>query len=237
MFSSRYAEVDPDIKPELIRSKLIREMIGQYDCLTENVGDSEIYFLDPYGNYFFTLSDRFSRYELSMMDYVKQDATEEEVKAWFDSEAFNQYVKINTTIELPICRMIYVVPHRRKQGYQRKLVKELMGVADRVGEGFSMFADPFVLDGMGREVNAKQAFLKMLQAGLGKPEDYHFCLWKQRNAFLSYGLKNVKCNDINFQSKEQYKSFVYVNAQASEKERQLFDELELNYICPMFEND
>ena len=35
MFSARYADVDPDINPELIRSKLIREMIGQYDCLTE----------------------------------------------------------------------------------------------------------------------------------------------------------------------------------------------------------
>lgn len=38
MFNARYADVDPDIKPELIDSPLIREMIGQYDCFTERSG-------------------------------------------------------------------------------------------------------------------------------------------------------------------------------------------------------
>ncbi len=237
MFSSRYADVDPDIQPELIRSKLIRKMIGHYDCLTGAEGDSEIYFVDPYGNFFFTLSDRFSRYELNMMDYINEDATDEQVRDWFDSDSYKEFCRINKTVELPICRMIYVVPHRRGQGFQRKLIDELKKVADEVGEGFCLFADPFVLEGQGREVNAREALVKMIQSDLVPPENYNYCLWKQRNAFLSYGLKNVKCNDPNFGCKEQYKSFVYVNAQAGEQERRLFQELELSYSCPMFEND
>lgn len=237
MFNARYADVDPDIKPELIDSPLIREMIGQYDCFTERSGDSEIYFLDPYGNFFFTLSDNHSKYDLCTMDYIREDATEEEIEAWFKGPAFEEYCKVNTTVWLPICRCIYVVKHKRQKGYQRRLIKELMDVSDRVGQGFCIFADPFVLGGHGREVTAREAFLKMVQSELGKPEDYEYCLWKQRNAFLSYGLKNVRCNDSNFMSKEQYKSFVYVNAQAGEKERRLFEELELNYICPKFEGD
>tara|TARA_Y100000592_G_C5478527_1_gene323893 strand:+ start:2104 stop:2817 length:714 start_codon:yes stop_codon:yes gene_type:complete len=237
MFSARYADVDPDINPELIRSKLIRAMIGQYDCLTEEEGDSEIYFLDPYGNYFFTLSDNFSKYELSTMDYIPDGACEEDISAWFRGPSFAEYCRINEPVYLPICRMIYVVPHQRGKGFQRKLIKELMAMSDKVGEGFALFADPFVLDGPGRQVNAREAFLKMLQSDLGSPDNYQYCLWKQRNSFLSYGLKNVKCNDSNFHSKEQYKSFVYVNAQAGEKERRLFEELELVFECPTFDND
>ncbi len=222
MFNSRRAYTDPDINLDLIRSKILREIITQHDAYCPKKGDQqEITLVDGYQRYFLRMLDIGAEYKLDIMDYMEEEFD-------FDSPLQTRYRENNHSIFLPTLRLVYVVPHHRGKGIQRQVLNELKAIADEVGESFALFTDPLILSGRGRETNAVECMAKFDQNGHEPPEDYMYQLWKQRKRMLDTGLTNVKYTDA--QVTEPCQSFVYINKQASPQERGLFNELKREYL-------
>lgn len=228
MFQSRYAYTDPDIDVGLIRSKIIKEMIPNYDSYIAETGDSEITLIDGYKQYFLRMLDSYSEYRLNSLDYHRPDEDYD-----YDSPLQKRYRDNNHTVHLPTLRIIYVVPHHRGKGIQKRVLGELKEIADEVGESFALFTEPLILSGYGRETNAVECMAKLDQNNYEPPEDYNLQLWKQRNRMLAAGLTNVKY--VNAQITKPYQSFVYINKNAPPEEVALFNELKVHYDCPTYD--
>lgn len=233
MFQTRRAYTDPDIDINLIKSPLIREMITQYDSYIERPGDTEFTMIDGYKRYFLRMLDSYAKYDLNMVDFMPKNATQEEANEWWSNGGFDRYREVSHTVYLPTLRIIYVCPHHRQKGIQAKALELLKEIADEVGESFSLFTEPLVLSGYGRETNAVECMIKLDQNNYERPEDFNYQLWKQRNRMLKAGLTNVRYSGA--QVTEPYQSFVYINKQATEEEVNLFKALEVNYYSPLYD--
>lgn len=233
MFNSRRARTDPDIDPRLIESSIIKEMIPLYDSYICSRGDDELHFFDGYQRYYFTMLDTGAEYKVDISDYWKDDPEINE--DWFSSDDYKRYSQFSGyKVRLPTLRMIYIVPHHRRKGLQRRLLEEVKEAADRTGESIAIFADPMKLSGYGRETNAVECLQKLEANGYEPADDYAFALHKQRMSFLKAGFRNIRYTDARVT--QPYQSFVYVNKQATEKERALFDELEVFYESTKWDN-
>lgn len=232
MFNSRRARTDPDIDPALIESKIIKEMIPLYDSYIIERGDEELHFFDGYQRYYFTMLDTGANYRVDISDYWKDGEINDD---WFNSEDYKRYQQFSSLkVTLPTLRMIYIVPHHRGNGLQRRILEEVKEAADRTGESISIFADPIKLSGYGRETNAVECLQKLEANGYEPADDYAYALHKQRMSFLKAGFRNVKYADARIT--QPYQSFVYVNSKASQEERDLFDELEVFYESTKWDN-
>jgi len=218
MFRTRRARVDPDINVERIRSRIVRNMIGQYDCFTEDERSEEIYFIDPYQKFFFSMLDSGCEFRLGFADFINEETGE------LDEEFFSTR---RTDVVLPVFRVIYTVRHHRGKGIQRQILEEIKGVADECGESFAIFADPFKLSGFGSELNASEALVKFVQNGYEPTDNWMDDLCKQRKRFLELGFINAKCADATLT--EPYQHFAYVSRNARTEERQLLESLEVHY--------
>lgn len=218
MFQTRWAKVDPDIDVGRIKSCIVRAMIGQYDCYTEDSRSDEIFFVDPYKKFFFSMLDSLCEFKLDLADYIDEDKRE------IDKE----YLSIPcTVVELPVFRVIYTVRHHRGKGIQRTILEEIKGVADECGESFAIFADPFKISGAGRELNASEALVKFLQNGYEPTDNWIDDLYKQRKRFLELGFINAKCVEATLTKPFQH--FVYISKQARPEERKLLESLQVHY--------
>ena len=66
MFQPRYTHVGDAVDLDSIRYPMVRQMVGQYDTYKEE--DGEYLFIDPYGKFFFTLSDTGVPFKLEVDD-------------------------------------------------------------------------------------------------------------------------------------------------------------------------
>jgi hypothetical protein len=48
-------------------------MIGQYDCFTEDERSEEIYFIDPYQKFFFSMLDSGCEFRLGFADFINEE--------------------------------------------------------------------------------------------------------------------------------------------------------------------
>ena len=136
MFESRYSFVDSDIKPQEIKSAFLRELVGIYDTYLAGEHPLDLHLVDPYQRFFFTVADK--------------------------SILFEDHKHRSNFLYLPYVRMIYTVPHHRRKGIQKQILNDLKDVSDNCGHSFCICADPFQLKGFGRETNAKECLLKMV---------------------------------------------------------------------------
>ena len=227
MFRTRHAHTDPDINVDLIRSRLIKKMLGQYDTYTTTEGDPEITFMDPYQRFFFAILDCQAEYKLDIMDYIGEEYE-------YDSELMRHYRENDTSITLPTFRIFWTVPHHRGKGIQRKVLDEIKKASDEVKESFCIYADPFKLSGLGRETNAWEGLQKLEENGYEPTDNYGHDLYKQRKRFLDLGFWNCKYADA--QITQPYQQFVYVNQNAPEEEVKLFLQLRRHYDCPLYDD-
>lgn len=218
MFQSRYARVDPDINVGRIRSRIVSNMIGQYDCFTENEGSEEIFFVDPYQKFFFSILDTACEFRLDLADFFNEETGE------LDEEYFTTG---RTDVVLPVFRVIYTVRHHRGKGIQRRVLEEIKGVADDCGESFAIFADPFRISGFERELNASEALVKFVQNGYEQTNKWVDDLYKQRKRFLELDFINVKCSSATLT--EPYQHFVYISKNARPEEQELLQSLQVHY--------
>ena len=202
MFRSRYTHVGDAVDLDDIRYPLVRDMVGQYDTYKEDNG--EYLFMDPYGKFFFTLSDTGVPFTVGIDDV---DDAEEFLKL--------KVLEYN----LPIIRMIYVVPHQRNRGIQKKIITEVQEIAEKVGNSFCIFADPFKLSGFGRETTALEGYHKMRENGFESADNYWQSLNKQRERFFSLGFYNCELHCARHTGPSQH--FVYIHS------RELDDNIEM----------
>ena len=218
MLQIRYAKVDPDINVGRIRSRIVHNMIGRYDCFTEDSRSEEIFFLDPYKKFFFAMLDSVCEFKLDLADYIDEETGE------LDEEYFSTG---RTDVVLPVFRVIYTVPHHRGKGVQRRILEEIKGVADECGESFAIFADPFKISGIGSELNASEALVKFAQNGYEPTDNWMDDLCKQRKRFLELGFINAKCADATLT--RPYQHFVFISKTARPEEQQLLESLQVHY--------
>lgn len=218
MFQSRDARVDPDINVGRIRSRIVRNMIGQYDCFTEYEGSEEIFFVDPYQKFFFSILDTACEFRLDLADFFNEETGE------LDEEYFTTG---RTDVVLPVFRVIYTVRHHRGKGIQWQILHEIKGVADECGESFAIFADPFRISGFGSELNASDALVKFVQNGYEPTDNWMDDLYNQRKRFLELGFINVKCSSATLT--EPYQHFVYISKNAQSEEQKLLESLQVHY--------
>ena len=233
MFQTRRAYTDPDIDINLIKSPLIKEMITQYDSYIKEVGDWEFTMIDGYKRYFLRMLDSYSEFSLDLADYLPEVEDEAEASDWLESESYRRYNAANHTAYLPTLQIIYVCPHHRGKGIQAAALKQLKEIADDVGESFSLFCEPLILSGYGRESNAVECMAKLDQNNYERPQDFNQQLYKQRNRMLKAGLRNIKFNKA--QITMPWQSFVYVNKKATPEELLLYKELEVSYYSPLYD--
>ncbi len=233
MFQTRRAYTDPDIDINLIKSPLIKEMITQYDSYIKEVGDWEFTMIDGYKRYFLRMLDSYSEFSLDLADYMPEVEDEAEARNWLESESYRRYDEANHTVFLPTLQIIYVCPHHRGKGIQAAALEQLKEIADDVGESFSLFTEPLILSGYGRETNAVECMTKLDQNNYERPPDFNQQLWKQRNRMLKAGLRNIKFNKA--QITQPWQSFVYVNKKATAEELLLYKELEVSYYSPLYD--
>ena len=233
MFQTRRAYTDPDIDINLIKSPLIKEMITQYDSYIKEVGDWEFTMIDGYKRYFLRMLDSYSEFSLDLADYLPEVEDEAEAGDWLESENYRRYNAANNTVYLPTLQIIYVCPHHRQKGIQAAALKQLKEIADDVGESFSLFTEPLILSGYGRETNAVECMAKLDQNNYERPPDFNQQLYKQRNRMLKAGLRNIKFNKA--QITMPWQSFVYVNKKATAEELLLYKELEVSYHSPLYD--
>ena len=202
MFESRHATVSNNIEPKQIRSDFTRELIGLYDTYLMSDDPLDLMLVDPYQKFFIVATDLCIIFESKL-----------------DSDNY---------VALPYVRMIHVVSHQRRRGLQGRILEELKGIADDVGESFSIVADPFVLGGDERELNAYQCIAKLEQNGEEQPDNYTQALVSQTKRFKSAGLTNVKFS--NAQITEPYQQFVYVSKNEDPARREILNENKVHYL-------
>jgi GNAT superfamily N-acetyltransferase len=224
MFQTRRARVDPDINVGRIRSRIVRNMIGQYDCFTEDSRSEEIFFVDPYQKFFFSMLDSVCEFRLGFGDFINEETGE------LDEEFFSTR---RTDVVLPVFRVIYTVRHHRGKGIQRRVLEEIKGVADECGESFAIFADPFKISGFGRELNASEALVKFVQNGYEQTDNWMDDLYKQRKRFLELGFINAKC--VHATLTEPFQHFVYISKNARKEEQELLESLQVHYYHKHYE--
>jgi len=181
MRSARYSHIDEDIEPQRIRSRFLRELIGIYDTYLVAEDPLDLMLVDPAKKFFVTVSDK--------------------------TILFRHKKHPENFVFLPYVRMIYVVRHHRGKGVQRGLLEEFKTISDDVGESFAICADPFVLNGTDREMDAHQAMVKLWNRGEQPTEHWLKDLEKQRQRFFSAGLHNIQFG--NAQVTEPFQQFVY----------------------------
>jgi len=203
MFESRKASISDDIEPKLIRSEFTRELIGLYDTFLMNDElPIDLLLVDPYQKFFMVATDLCIIFESKL-----------------DSDNY---------VALPYVRMIYVLPSRRGIGLQARLLGELTGIADDVGESFAIVADPFVLGGNERELNVYQSIAKLKEHGEEPPEKYMEALVKQTKRFKTAGLTNVKFS--HSQITEPYQEFVYISKTEDQAKAEILWENKVDYL-------
>jgi GNAT superfamily N-acetyltransferase len=193
-------------------------MLGQYDSFTEDSRSEEIFFVDPYQKFFFSMLDSSCEFQLDIADYI-DDETGELNEEYFSIE--------RTTVEMFVFRVIYTVPHHRGKGIQRRILEEIKGVADDCGESFAIFADPFRISGFGRETTASEALVKFTQNGYEPTDNWTDSLYKQRKRFLELGFFNTKY--AHAEVTKPYQHFVYISENAPPEERKLLQSLQVHY--------
>ena len=214
----RYAHTDPDIHPELIQSEIIKKMLGKYDAYTED--NTEIFFIDPYENFFFSIADLHDSgvWEHDMGEFLTEDGTIDE--AYWDMPL--------RRVELPVIRVIYIIPHRRRQGRLQRIAEDIKEVSDATGESIALFADPFRISGYGRELNARESFKKFMENGYEPTENFAHDLIKLRSRYMDLGFRNIKFS--NAQLTKPYQHLAYISKNAPAAERQLLESLEVEYV-------
>lgn len=218
MFNSRRATIDPDINVEGLRSCIVREMIGSYDSYAGESASDEIFFIDPYQRFFFSMLDSHCEFRADIGDYIDKET----------GELDKEYYSIGTaSIELPVFRVIYTLRHHRGKGIQQRILEEVKEVSDACGESFAIFADPFIISGFGREVTASEALMKFVRNGYEPTPEWADDLYKQRRRFLATGFNNVKYPQA--QLTQPYQHFVYISRNAAPEERKLLESLKVHY--------
>jgi hypothetical protein len=112
--------------------------------------------------------------------------------------------------------MIYTVPHHRRKGIQNRILNDLKDVSDSCGHSFCICADPFQLKGFGRETNAKESLLKMVNNDTEPVDNWLVECQRQRERFLSEGFINVPFDNARYT--ERFQQFVYVSRGANPDE-------------------
>lgn len=210
MFQPRYTHVGDAVDLSEIRYPMVKEMVGQYDTYKEE--DGEYLFIDPYGKFFFTLSDTGVPFKVEPDDCI-------DIDEWISLKV-KEY-------NLPIIRMIYVVPHQRRRGLQKRIVNEVIAIAEAVGNSFCIFADPFKLSGYGRETTALEGYHKLRENGFEEADRYWTSLNKQRERFFEYGLYNVELHCARHTGASQH--FVYLHSRESEENIEMLSKLQRFY--------
>ena len=210
MFNSRYTHIGDAVDLSRIRYPLVRRMVGQYDTYKED--DGEYLFMDPYGKFFFTLSDTGVPFTVGLDDVEDTD----------------EYLKLKVTeYNLPIIRMIYVVPHQRNRGIQKRIITEVQRIADEEQNSFCIFADPFKLSGYGRETTALEGYHKLSENGFEVADRYWTSLQKQRQRFLDLGFYNCQLHCAKHTGPSQH--FVYVHCREEEDNIEMLSKLQRFY--------
>ena len=202
MFENRYATVSESVDPQKVRSDFTRELIGIYDTYLLNDDPLDFMLVDPYQKFFLVVSDLAILFESQV-----------------DSDRYTV---------LPYVRMIYTVRQHRSKGIQRALLEELKAIADDVGQSFSIVADPFVLGGTQRELNAYEAIGKLEHNGEHPTENYMADLVKQTQRFKAAGLTNVKFSNASVT--EPFQQFVYVSANENPLRLEILNENKVEYL-------
>jgi len=202
MFENRYATVSESVDPQKVRSDFTRELIGIYDTYLLNDDPLDFMLVDPYQKFFLVVSD------LAIL-----------CESQVDSDRYTV---------LPYVRMIYTVRQHRSKGIQRALLEELKAIADDVGQSFSIVADPFVLGGTQRELNAYEAIGKLEHNGEHPTENYMADLVKQTQRFKAAGLTNVKFSNASVT--EPFQQFVYVSANENPLRLEILNENKVEYL-------
>jgi hypothetical protein len=208
-------QLDADINPELIKSNIIRRLLNEYHSFIDN---GEYYFIDPQNRFFFGWLDTGAEYNADI-EYVLKDID-------VDGE-YRPLPKMS--IMVATLRVFYTVKHHRGKNLQRQTFERIIEIAEEEAETFSVFADPFIINNGGgmRETNARSALVKFVTNHYSEPADWKEQLIKQRNRFLSYGLRN--CNYEDAQITHPCQSFLFCPTTADDETKELVDRLEIFY--------
>lgn len=209
MFQTRHAITDPDIDVDKIVSPALRHIIGFYDTICAAHNDqSEIFFIDPYNKFFFSMLDCSMRFRI------------EETTSGYDGA---------TAVLVPVIRAIYVTKFHRGKGIQERLIREIMGASHSTGTSLGIIADPFeiVTDGGYSLHNSREALLAFIQCGYRPADNYLYDLAIQRQRFMRLGFRNCRLLDAEVTAPFQH--FLYVPDTAPEPVKRLQDALEIKY--------
>ena len=226
MMRSRPPNIDADIMRSDVKSPLVEACLYEMDSLmeTDEVGHNTFYFTDIQNRFFTAITNPIAEYQYHITE-EDMNTVMEKMDGGYQLGAFDEFTF--EPIRVPVVKVFYVPPYCRGRGIQNLFFEFLTEVADDTGCSFAIFADPYKINGCPRKVTAKEALAYFIHNGYEKSDKYWTDSIKQRNRFISSGMRNVEYYDASVT--EIWQHFYYLSKNAGEEEKRLIDKLERHF--------